>query len=147
MNLPGGVKRSLNDINDDKKPMIPKTNQSFSSKVVRDFNSNISCLPGNMINTEPSQRQRLISARRYESNDIFNRLPITHGNVASCGSSNYVNQNNFNSFKISHAKNSNNNVNRSVFEESRNEKKLIEFTKSKRPEYIKNPFASQITIK
>lgn len=146
--MPGGVKRSQTDINDDKKPVIPKTNQSFSSKMVRDFNSNISCLPGNMINLEPAQKQRLVSARKYETNDIFNRQPIAPGNGAGSGSSNYVNQNNFNSFKVSNAKNNSSNaVNRTVFEESKNEKKLIEYTKTKRPEYIRNPFASQITIK
>lgn len=141
------MKRSQSDINDDKKQIVPKTNQSFSSKLVRDFNSNISCLPGNMINTEPSQKQRLISARRYENNDIFNRQPTARVNDVSAGSSSYLNQNNFNSFKVSHAKNNSNAVNRSVFQESKNEKKLIEYTRSKRPEYIRNPFASQITIK
>jgi hypothetical protein len=145
--LPGGVKRSQNDINDDKKPIIPRTNQSFSSKVIRDFNSNISCLPGKMINTEPSQKQRLISSRRYECNDIFNRQPVAQGNNNNSGCSYYVNQNNFNSFKVSNSKNMSNAGNKSVFEESKNEKKLIEYTKSKRPEYIKNPFASQISIK
>ncbi len=146
--MPGGVKRSQADINDDKKPVIPKTNQSFSSKMVRDFNSNIACLPGNMLNTEPTQKHRLVSARKYENNDIFNRQPIAPGNGSGPGSSNYANQNNFNSFKISNAKNNSSNaVHRAVFEESKNEKKLIEYTKSKRPEYIKNPFTSQITIK
>jgi len=145
--LPGGVKRGQNDISDDKRPVIQKTSQSFSSKVVRDFNSNISCLPGNMINTEPTQKHRLVSARKYETNDIFNRQPTAPGNTANSVSSSYVHQNNFNSFKVSNSKNSSNAVNRSVFEESKNEKKLIEYTKSKRPEYIRNPFASQITIK
>jgi len=157
VNLPGGFKRCQNDINDDKKPVIVKSNQSFSSKVVRDFNSNISCLPGNMINTEPSQKQRPVSSRRYENNDIFNRQPVntsyTNNNYGISYNSNnnnnynYNSNNNYNSFKVSNAKNGNNNINRSVFEESKNEKKLIEYTKTKRPDYIKNPFVSQITIK
>ena len=118
-----------------------------------------------MINTEQSQKHRLISAKRYENSDIFNRQPATPshsfssnniGNFNSINNnnnnngtnSNYnYNNNNFNSFKVSNSKQSNNSINRGVYEESRNEKKLIENPKTKRPDFIRNPFASQITIK
>ncbi len=83
-----------------------------------------------MINTEPTLRSRFISSKRYETNDIFNRQQ--------------TNNNTINSFKQSNIKN---NSNRNIFEESRNEKRLIENSKSKRPDFIRNPFTSQITIK
>lgn len=149
MLLPGGVKRSQNDINDDNKPIIQKSKEAFNAKLVRDFNSNISCLPGNMINTEPSQRSRLISARRYETSDIFNRNPAnnTKNNLnnhnAGMNTTTNTNYNNYNSFKVSNAKPP---VNRNIYEESKGEKKLIDNGKSKRPDFIRNPFASQITI-
>jgi len=138
--LPGGLKRNLKEINDDNKPFIAKTSQSFNSKITKDYNSNIACLPGSKINTEPIRKTRLISVKRYESNDIFKDKPV---NVTQS----YNNIHNFNSFKVSNSKINNISVNRSIFEESKKEKKLIEYTKSKRPDYIRNPFTSQITIK
>ena len=52
VNLPGGVKRNKNDINDDKsiidKPKIKLMYPSFALKVEGDFKSNISCLPNSM---------------------------------------------------------------------------------------------------
>lgn len=81
-----------------------------------------------MMNTESTHRTRPVSSRKYQTSDIFNRQST---NV----------NNDVNSFKT------NNNVNRSIFNESRNEKKLIDYGKTKRPDFIKNPFISQISIK
>ena len=130
VNLPGGVKRNIKDINDDGRPKIAKNNFSFSSKINKDFNSKIACLPGNMVNTEPVNKTRNMSSKRNQTSDIFNR----QGN-------NNNNNSDFNSFKT------NNNVNRSIFHESKNEKKLIDHGRTLRPDFIRNPFISQISIK
>ena len=126
--MPGGVKRNITDINDDGRPKIQRNNISFSSKMNKDFNSKISCLPGNMVNSEVANKTRVMSSKRYQTSDIFNRQPV---NV----------NNDVNSFKNCH------NTNRSIFDESRNEKKFIDSGRTKRPEFIRNPFISQISIK
>lgn len=73
-----------------------------------------------------SNNTRLMSGKRYEKSDIFNRQPVN---------------NDINSFKNCYSNN------RSIFNESRNEKKLIDDGRTKRPEFIRNPFISQISIK
>lgn len=72
----------------------------------------------------------MMSSKRYQTSDIFNTRPSTANN-----------NNDVNSFKNC------NNTNRSVFGESRNEKKLIDNGRVKRPDFIRNPFISQISIK
>lgn len=110
-----------------------KNNKSFSSKIVKDFNSNISCLPGNFINSEQKEKLRMTSTKRFENNDIFN---VNYSNNQNNNNHNVI----YNSFNVSNSKSK-------IFETSNNEKRLIENPKSKRPDFIRNPFSSQITIK
>ena len=123
MNLPGGVKRKENEIKDDENLGFKKFNYANCSKLIKDFKSSIHCLPGKMMNDAEKQKTRVCSAVKYETNDIFNNKL----------------QNNLvekkNSVRI-----------RSNLESSKNVKKFVENTKSKRPENIKNMFKSQIDL-
>lgn len=65
----------------------------------------------------------------------MSNIPAAKGNNINRNN----NDNSFNSFK------NNNNVNRSLFAESKNEKKLIDSGRIRRPDFIKNPFVSQIS--
>jgi hypothetical protein len=126
VHLPGGVKRSNTMINDDNSNNPYKNNESYHTKVLRDYNSNISCLPGSKIN-EDKQRP-LIKNRKFLMSDIFNTNPPN---------------NNYNTFKVSNKKIEN--MNR-FWGQSNEEKKLIENPKAHRPYHIKNAFVSQIQI-
>ena len=79
INLPGGVKRNLNEINDDKRhyekrPLIRWDKPtSYSTKIFKDYKSNVACLPGSgTINVPDKEQRRPISTRRFQTNDIFN---------------------------------------------------------------------------
>jgi hypothetical protein len=126
--LPGGVKRSHCEINDDSKFASGKVNQSYSTKLHRDYKSNISCLPGSMINGY-NERQKHVNIKKYQTNDIFNTNSNTYTN--------------YNTFKVSNRKPESS---FRVFGQSQDEKKLIPNPKAHRPENIKNPFISQIQI-
>ena len=74
--LPGGCKRNVNDILDDRsrnsfQESRDKSRDSFQIKVKHDYNSNIECLPGSTINTTLS-RFRKYGGVKNDGNDIFN---------------------------------------------------------------------------
>ena len=79
INLPGGIKRNLKEINDDKSMMEiqPKNkliHPSFNLKVQEDFKSNVSCLPNSMTKYyEPPKKVIPSNPRRFINNDIFLR--------------------------------------------------------------------------
>ena len=75
VNLPGGIKRNQNDINDDKsmmeiKPKIKLIHPSFSLKVEGDFKSNVSCLPNSM--TKNYNDKNKINNYYYNDKNKFN---------------------------------------------------------------------------
>jgi len=119
--LPGGVKRKENEIKDDEKLGFKKLNYANCSKLIKDFKSSIDCLPGKMINEAENKKIRVFSAIKYETNDIFNKK-LTNNLVKKK-----------NSIRI-----------RNNLESSQIVNKFVENSKSKRPENIKNVFASQI---
>lgn len=127
VSLPGGVKRTHTEINDNAKEAKIKVHHSYNTKVIRDYNSNISCLPGSRINNLP-ERPVTHNIRRYQSSDIFN--------IGTPSSTNY---NSFNKKANTYAKNN-------IFAQSNNEKKLVPHPKSHRPDNIRNVFVSQIQI-
>ncbi len=118
------MKRNDNEINDDGKPKIGKNNESYNTKIFRDYNSNVSCLPGSMVK-QPQINDIPISnkARKNQTSDIFNTNPA------------------INSFKTANKR-----VTNRVFNESNEEKALIPFPKANRPHQIRNAFTSQITL-
>ena len=61
MTLPGGVKR--NPVNEH---LIKKSNTSFDLKIMNDYSSKISCLPGTVNN-------QLIKAKKIETNEHHNK--------------------------------------------------------------------------
>ena len=73
VNLPGGVKRNKNDINDDKsiidKPKIKLMYPSFALKVEGDFKSNVSCLPNSMTKNYKDKNK----INNYYYNDNWNK--------------------------------------------------------------------------
>ena len=75
-NLPGGIKRNACEIKDNYNPLRTNycTSESFSTKLYRDYNSNISCLPGRNKNEQRGENPTLVAQnmRKYMSNDIFN---------------------------------------------------------------------------
>lgn len=121
MSLPGGIKRVEKEIKDDENNGFRKLNHANCSKLIKDFKSNIDCLPGKMINGAENQKLRCTSALKYTTNDIFNKK--TKNNLVEKKSSIRI---------------------RSNLEPSQKVKKFVENTKSKRPENIKNAFKSQI---
>lgn len=79
INLPGGVKRNLNDINDDKqridnRPCIRWDKPtSYTTKIFNDYKSSVVCLPGSgTVSVPEKQPTKPISTRRFQTNDIFN---------------------------------------------------------------------------
>jgi hypothetical protein len=104
--------------------MIHRSTPSYSTKLNRDYNSNISCLPGKLVKNNSNDRPTPVM-RRHQTSDIFN--------ISS----------NYNSFKTSNRKVET--VQR-IFTQSNDEKKLIPHPKAQRPNVIRNVFESQITI-
>lgn len=112
------------DIKDDAKPIIVKNNHSYNIKINKDYNSNVSCLPGSHVNRHSNEHKSYNQeSRKHLTSDIFNT------------------NNNYNSFNINNRKVSNRN-----YTQSFNEKKLIDDGRSKRPAHIRNVFDSQISI-
>ena len=80
-NLPGGIKRNINEINDDKKlletkPIYKLEHPSYSIKVYDDYKSNVSCLPNTLTkyNEKNVYNNKYINSyKKFENNDIFNR--------------------------------------------------------------------------
>lgn len=74
MNLPGGIKRNDDDINDDEKRIRSMSGntirESYRKRVINDHNSNVACLPGCKINTVRS-RGRRYNGKKNEDNNIF----------------------------------------------------------------------------
>ena len=91
-NLPGGIKRNINEINDDKKlydtkPFYKLEHPSYSIKVYDDYKSNVSCLPNTLTKYNEKNvynNKYLNNYRKFENNDIFNR-----GNLYSNVKTNY----------------------------------------------------------
>lgn len=129
--LPGGVKRQEFEIRDDSKPITSKNYQSYSTKLNRDYNSNIACLPGSMVKRQVEERPNL-KIRKFQNSDIFNTNTNYNSNVNTS----------YNSFKVSNKRAEN--ITR-IFEQSNDEKRLIPNPKGK-PNQIRNPFISQITF-
>lgn len=123
--MPGGIKRNDKEINDNINYSRPKTHMTHSTKLQKDYNSNISCLPGTRRNTD-YEKTKIVDPRKHQSSDIFN----------------LHNPNSLNSFN----RKANSNIRQNVFSESKEEKKLVPHPKSHRPDYIRNPFVSQIQI-
>lgn len=125
VSLPGGVKRNKDDIRDDRINAPQKNISTYSVKLSRDYKSNISCLPGNLVNKE--NEKHTIKERKFQSSDIFNQNPIT----------------NHNSFNVSNRKVQNTNR---IFGQSNEEKKLIPHPLAHRPNQVRDVFRSQISI-
>jgi len=123
VNLPGGIKRNVKEIKDDEKSGIKKLNHSNYSKLIKDFKSNIECLPGKMVHGKDYEKNRVCSAKRFETNDIFNK------------------NNNESKVQKKISMRIRNNL-----EPSLKVKKFVEQTKCRRPEGIKNAFESQINF-
>lgn len=127
--MPGGIKRNDTEIRDNGVRPLTRNNTSYSTKLNRDYNSNITCLPGSMVRPIVEEKVNL-KPRKNQSSDIFNLNPQN-------------NKENYNSFKISNRKVENTNR---VFGQSNDEKKLVPNPKASRPNQIRNVFASQITF-
>lgn len=127
--MPGGVKRDFNDISDDHKYINRSGNRSFCAKVFKDYKSNISCLPGALINDEKKEKTRLVLQKKFENNQIFN-----------------LNDNNTNNNSFTYGgtlKKPENSLD--IFGTTHNEKDIFENSKKcKRPDGIRNLFKSQI---
>ncbi len=119
--LPGGVKRQYEEIRDDNKPIIVKTNHAANIKFVKDYGSNVSCLPGTQVNK--LKEERLISARKYQKSDIFN---------TETDYSTYRNETKRRDLRS--------------FVPSNNEKKLIPDKLGQKPITVRNVFQSQIVL-
>lgn len=79
-NLPGGVKRKNDEIKDDSSfsQKRIKLSESYKAKIVNDYNTNISCLPGCPYNpktvcTDDIRKRRVFNNR--SQSDIFNLKP------------------------------------------------------------------------
>jgi hypothetical protein len=91
-NLHGGIKRNINEINDDKKyldtkPFLKLDQPSYSIKICDDYKSNVSCLPNSLTkyNEKNVYNNKYINNfKKFENNDIFNR-----GNAYSNVRTNY----------------------------------------------------------
>ena len=103
--------------------MIRSNTQSYTTKLTRDYNSNISCLPGSYVNSQ-AERPILLNSRKNQTSDIFN-----------------TNTQNVNTFKVSNKK-----FKSQIFGESHNEKKLVDNGRAGRPGQIRNVFSSQIQL-
>lgn len=95
INLPGCVKRNQNEINDDSKPRIIPESESHNMKLIRDYRSNISCLPGCQKNDYQDIPHVRSIANRYAENDIFNTKP--NSTIPKQSDCHRPNQNSFNS--------------------------------------------------
>ena len=84
--LPGGCKRDINEILDDRsrnsfQESRDKSRDSYRIKVKHDYNSNIECLPGSTINTKVN-RFRKYGGMKNDGNNIFNNnTNSTNGNI------------------------------------------------------------------
>jgi hypothetical protein len=95
----------------------------------------VSCLPGTYVNTTQDERRYNYNPKKYQTNDIFN----TKTNI---NTNNYNNtKENYNSFNVSNKRP----LSR-VFEQSNQEKRLIEHPKARRPDQVRNPYTSQFTL-
>jgi hypothetical protein len=127
------VKRDSNDIKDDQIYLNKSGNKSFCAKVIRNYKSNVSCLPGKFINDEKKLKTRLVLPKKFETNKIFDVLE-----KEKCALNN--------SFTYAKSARKPDQV-LNYFEITKKEKDLFENTKkSKRPSGIKNAFASQLRI-
>ena len=70
VNLPGGPKRLGREIQDDDIKMN-NYNHSKASKLIKDFKSNVACLPGPVKNNDSVEKGKLMSDKRLEKSDIF----------------------------------------------------------------------------
>ncbi len=96
----------------------------------RDYNSNVTCLPGTMVSKARPETTSNRYSRKHMSSDIFN-----------CGSNSNSNNGYGNSFKMSNKK-----VVNSVFNQSMQEKNLIPHPRAHRPNQIRDVFTSQIAL-
>lgn len=127
------MKRDSNDIKDDQIYLNKSGNKSFCAKVIRDYKSNVSCLPGKLINDEKKAKTRLVQPKKFETNNIFDVLEKEKYNSN-------------NSFTYAKSVRKSGQV-MNCFETTNREKDLFENTKkSKRPSGIRDAFASQIKI-
>ncbi len=131
--LPGCVKRASDDILDDKKYINRSSNKSFCAKVVRDYKSNVACLPGKLIHEEAMEKSRLVLAKKFENNNIFNFEESKSNN-------------NYNTvYQGKSLRKSSSILN--VFDTTNNEKELFDKNKkSRRPSGMRNMFESQISV-
>ena len=87
VNLPGGVKRNKNDINDDKsiidKPKIKLMYPSFALKVEGDFKSNVSCLPNSMTKNYNNKNNNKNEINNYYYNDNWNKRNKNYFNTSN----------------------------------------------------------------
>lgn len=81
VNLPGGVKRNDNEIKDDRKTSRPvsrgeeKQRESYKAKIVNDYYTNISCLPGCPYNQKTVYKEDIPLRKQFNNrsqSDIFN---------------------------------------------------------------------------
>ena len=82
VNLPGGVKRNYNDIKDDTKRVFvdyergaQTQRESYRAKIMNDYNTNISCLPGCPYNEKKCYKEDIPLRKQFNNrsqSDIFN---------------------------------------------------------------------------
>lgn len=81
VNLPGGIKRNDNEIKDDRRRSLPanrgeeKQRESYKAKIVNDYYTNISCLPGCPYNQRTFYKEDVPLRKQFNNrsqSDIFN---------------------------------------------------------------------------
>lgn len=132
VSLPGGVKRMEFEIKDDSMNPQIKNYHTYNKKLTQDYGSKITCIPNKQVVDDNDNRTKL-SSRRYQTSDIFNQNQYQ--------SQNQQQQQVYNSFKTCNKR-----IDNKRHIESQDEKKLIPNPKASRPNNIRNPFSSQITI-
>lgn len=140
--MPGGVKRNQEEIKDDRNFFDIKTEPSYTVKVMKDFTSRISCLPGERVDRarESFRPQKSINSYKYRDNDIFNRHADNRIFDVNFVLKKTNRMNTFNENRRIFTKDNR------VFGQSHNEKPLIPHPKSSRPVGIRNVFESHFTI-
>lgn len=72
INLPGGIKRDMNSINELNANTKYIRNSAFWSKIRNEYFSNVSCLPGRFTKVKQEYPQTGRQGNKYNRSDIFN---------------------------------------------------------------------------
>jgi len=149
--LPGGVKRAPS-MDEGRKKM----NNSYTMKIMNDYKSKISCLPGTIKKqeiVETLHKKFMVKGRNERAETMYNSYANPKTNVTVpdnytqystlARKEDVVHRTSLTLFNVCNRRKDND---KKVFGESIDEKRFVTQIKSKRPIYIRNPFESQITI-